>query len=146
MGFPSIQPDELCNVCHHVTPLHFRAVNPPSATVSPGVLWAKTSEAGSGSSLTLTCQAQDYHPSLPVTWKLGSIPYSNGAPPNGLQLQLTENLASYFAAPDSEFPGLSLAGDYYCEMWGYIPELRGVSGQAVVRFYGMHVKYVEYDL
>ena len=116
---------------------HCPAVNPPSAIISPTLLWAKSDEVrGSGSNLTLTCQAQDYHPSLPITWKVVGFPYSNGDPPIGLNLQITWEVAYSVSPLADEFPELRLVGDFYCEMWGYIPEQRVVSAKAVVKLYG----------
>ena len=116
--------------------LHVHPVLPPSITIHPQELWTVTDKIEEGS-IHLTCQAANYHPTLPVIWKVNNIQVPTSPAPDGLLLKLTTELASSVHWSHNAYPRkLNLLGDYYCEVWGHIPGKRAVSDKAAVRFYG----------
>ena len=84
--------------------------------------------------MTLTCEAENYHPHLPVAWVKDGRFYDNGHAPGGFILNVT--LEVLYALGMQEDSIHSLQGEYHCEVWDRKGTFRAKSRPATIRFEG----------
>lgn len=90
-------------------------------------------------SISLSCEAINYHPDLPVVWVKDGRYFDNGAPPGGFYLDVTMEKLSDIGAHGGLVHGLQ--GEYHCEVWDMHGNTRVKSKSAIVKFEGRNSDY-----